>query len=221
LRRSTLAILIIGLVLLLDQVIKVWVKTNMYIGQEIFLFGTDWFRINFRENEGMAFGMAFGGYYGKMALSLFRVIASGLMIYLLTFIIKQKASYLIVISLSLVIGGALGNVIDCLFYGLIFSGSFHGFATFLPEAGGYADFLQGKVVDMFYLPIWGGVYPDWFPFIGGGNFLYFQSIFNIADLAITVGIISILLFHNQLLALEPEKETENKEPLTQEPDPAH
>jgi len=174
----------------------------MYIGQESFLFGQEWFRLHFRENEGMAFGLTLGGYYGKMALSLFRICASVLMIYFLIYLIRQKASRFIIFSLSLVIAGAIGNVLDCLFYGLLFSGSYHGMATFLPEAGGYAGMLHGKVVDMFYLPIWGGNYPDWFPLIGGDSFLYFQSIFNIADLAITFGILFILFSHNELLAPE-------------------
>lgn len=207
-RRSTLAILIIGTVLLLDQALKIWVKTNMYIGQEIFLFGQDWCRLHFRENEGMAFGLTFGGYHGKTALSLFRIFASALMIYLLVNLIKQQASKRIIVALSLVIGGAIGNVIDCLFYGILFSASFHGFAQFLPEGGGYASMLHGKVVDMFYFPIWGGFYPDWVPVIGGDPFMYFQSIFNIADLAITIGIVFILFSHNQLLELDKKKDSE-------------
>ncbi len=200
LRRSTLAIFIISVILLLDQAVKIWVKTNMYIGQETFLFGLDWCRLHFRENEGMAFGLTYGGYHGKTVLSLFRVCASVLMIYFLSYLIKQKASKKIIASLSLVIAGAIGNVIDCLFYGLLFSGSSHGIARFLPQGGGYADFLHGKVVDMFYLPIWGGHYPDWLPLLGGDQFLYFQSIFNIADFAITAGILMILFSHNELLS---------------------
>lgn len=178
----------------------------MYIGQEIFLFGQDWCRLHFRENEGMAFGLTFGGYHGKTALSLFRICASALMIYLLVNLIKQHASKRIILALSLVIAGAIGNVIDCLFYGVLFSAGFHGIAKFLPDGGGYADVLHGKVVDMFYFPMWGGFYPDWLPFIGGDPFMYFQSIFNIADLAITIGILLILFSHNQLLELDKEKD---------------
>ncbi|MEN8225590.1 MAG: lipoprotein signal peptidase, partial [Bacteroidota bacterium] len=171
-KRSSLIILTIIVVLLLDQVLKVWVKTNMTLGEEFSVIG-DWFLIHFTENEGMAFGMTLGGGYGKLALSIFRIIAVMLIGYYLVFLSKTGAKMGLIFSVSLVFVGALGNIVDSVFYGMIFNqSSFHSVAEFLPEAGGYGGVLRGKVVDMFYFPLFYGSYPEWIPFKGGDSFIF-------------------------------------------------
>jgi len=193
-KRTYLPFVIIGAVLLIDQILKFWVKTNMFLHQEFVIF--DWFRIHFLENEGMAFGMSFGGETGKLILSLLRiVVVIGIGWWLYDLVRKKEESKWTIVAISLVVAGALGNIIDGCFYGLIFSESgIYGHvgaqvAQFLPEGGGYAPFLHGKVVDMFYFPMFEGTYPQWFPWVGGEYFLFFRPVFNIADSAITVGII--------------------------------
>lgn len=183
--------LLIFLILLLDQVLKVWIKTNLMLGQEIQFF--DWFIIHFTENKGMAFGMEFGGNIGKYILSIFRIIAIiGIGFYWLKLtktIIKKGIVY----SVALILAGAIGNMIDSAFYGLIFSESYGQIASCFE--GGYSSFLQGKVVDMFYFPIINGHFPNWLPLLGGNHFIFFRPVFNIADAAISVGVINILIFH--------------------------
>lgn len=183
-------------VLLIDQVVKFWIKTNMMLGQEFKVMG-DWFIIHFTENNGMAFGMEFWGVYGKIALSIFRILAvTGIGYYLYTLIKKEeKTGY--IISISLILAGALGNIIDSAFYGMIFNDSFMQVASFLPEGGGYSTFLHGKVVDMFYFPLFEGNYPSWFPFNANEPFIFFRPVFNIADSAISVGVVIILLFQKR------------------------
>ncbi len=194
-KRYLISFGIILLVLIIDQVLKIWVKTHMMLGEEHRI--TDWFIIQFLENEGMAFSMKFGGKYGKLALSLFRVFAIGAMFWYLVKIIKQRLNYYQIIALSLIVAGALGNLIDSAFYGLIFDSSLHQVASFMPEGGGYAPFLHGEVVDMFYFPLFRGNYPDWFPFVGGNSFLFFRPVFNVADSAITSGVIFMILFYKK------------------------
>jgi signal peptidase II len=186
------SLLVIFSVIFLDQALKIWIKTNMMLSDEFKVF--DWFYIHFVENNGMAFGMEFAGEYGKMALSIFRIIAVSAIGYYLYRMMQKGAPTGFVISVSLIMAGAIGNIIDSAFYGLLFNDSYSQVATFLPDGGGYATFLHGKVVDMFYFPILKGVYPTWLPFVGGDTFVFFRPVFNLADSAITIGIGTIIIF---------------------------
>ena len=181
------------IVLIADQFLKFWIKTNMVLGQEFQVF--DWFIIHFTENNGMAFGIEFGGLTGKILLTLFRIIVVGLAIYYLRKMISTRFRTGALISVGLIMGGAVGNIIDSVFYGVIFNDSYNNIASFLPEAGGYAPFLQGKVVDMFYFPLINTHFPNWLPVFGGEHFIFFRPVFNIADAGISIGIILILLFY--------------------------
>lgn len=198
------SLLIIFLILLIDQALKIWIKTNMYIGQEYNVFG-NWFIIHFTENEGMAFGMKFGGEYGKLILSLFRIVAVAAIGWYLYRLIKENADKLYIICMSLIFAGAVGNIIDSVFYGLIFSESYFNIAQFMPAEGGYAGLLHGKVVDMFYFPLFSGYYPDWFPLWGGEDFLFFRPVFNIADSAISIGVVLLIIFQKRFFKKENDK----------------
>ena len=164
--KFTKSLLIVFLILIIDQTIKFWIKTNMILGEEIFVLG-DWFRLHFTENKGMAFGIELGGSYGKLALSIFRIIAIVGIVWYLFNISKNNSHWATIISISFVLAGAIGNIIDSAFYGIIFDASSNQIATVFPENGGYGTFLHGSVVDMFYFPMLNGVYPDWVPFLGG------------------------------------------------------
>lgn len=181
----------------------------MRLGEEFLVFG-EWFRIHFTENEGMAFGMAFGGDAGKVALSLFRIFAVIFIAYFLIKFIRQNAHKGLIIGFSLILAGAIGNIIDSVFYGVIFNHSFGQVATMFPEEGGYAPLLFGRVVDMFYFPIIQTTYPEWFPFWGGDSLIFFKPIFNVADAAITIGVVMILFLQKHLLAetSSPKKNAE-------------
>ncbi|MGC9330524.1 MAG: lipoprotein signal peptidase [Bacteroidales bacterium] len=188
---------IILLIIIIDQALKIWVKTHMMLGEEYRI--TDWFIIHFTENQGMAFGMEFGGKSGKLILSLFRIVAIGFMGWYLFQSIKKGTNYYFITALSLIIAGALGNLIDSAFYGLIFEHSSFHVADMFPEAGGYGKFLHGKVVDMFYFPIINGFYPEWVPKIGGQAFTFFKPVFNIADASITTGVFVFILFYKKVI----------------------
>ncbi|HCT30361.1 MAG TPA: lipoprotein signal peptidase [Bacteroidales bacterium] len=195
---SKKSILLVFLILLVDQVVKIWIKTHMVIGDEYHVFG-HWFIIHFTENNGMAFGMEFWGKSGKLFLSLFRIIAIVAIGYYVVRIIKQNSSAGLVLGISAILAGAIGNLIDSAFYGMIFTDSFAEVARFLPAEGGYASFLHGRVVDMLYFPIVNTTYPSWFPFVGGESFVFFRPVFNIADSAITTGVLYLLIFQRKIL----------------------
>lgn len=216
-KKSLIAIAIILGILILDQVLKIWIKTNFTLGQELNIIG-DKIKLHFVENEGMAFGMTFGGSWGKLFLSLFRVVAISLLIYYLCKIIKAGENLFYIICISLIIAGATGNLIDSAFYGLIFNEStYYQVATMFPPEGGYAPFLHGKVVDMFYCPIIETTYPTWFPFVGGKELLFFRPVFNVADSAITVSVFLLLIFYKRIFgesileSLKLKKKSSNSE----------
>lgn len=191
----------IFLVLLADQLLKVWVKLHFTIGQHIPADPTGWYFLHFIENDGMAFGMKFGGQMGKLMLTLFRIVAVLGIGWYLRGIIKLKAKSGLILCVSLVFAGALGNILDSTFYGVLFSRSTSiDVATFLPMEGGYAPLLHGWVVDMFYFPIWQGHFPNWLPYWGGEEFEFFRPVFNLADAAITVGILWLILFQRNEFA---------------------
>ena len=194
--KSKLSFLVIFVIIILDQSLKIWIKTHMFLGQEIHVFG-NWFIIHFTENNGMAFGYEFAGSFGKIFLSLFRILAVVLIAWYLHKLIKSKAPVLVIISISMIFAGALGNIIDSAFYGIIFNNSFYQTATFFPEGGGYAGFLHGRVVDMFYFPLISGHFPQWFPVWGSEEFIFFRPIFNIADSSITIGVFLIIFFQKK------------------------
>ena len=204
-------------ILFIDQVIKIWIKTNFHIGEEISLIG-NWAKLHFIENEGMAFGMSLGGEFGKLALTLFRIIASVLIFIYLRKIIDKKESKLNIYSISLIFAGAVGNIIDSIFYGIVFSEStYFSIAEIFPSNGGYGTLLHGKVVDMFYFPIINTSFPTWMPFIGGEPFTFFNAIFNIADISISVGVgllvISLLFFQKKEENIEKDNIKNSKETL--------
>ena len=195
LSKGTRLTLFVIVLLIIDQVIKILVKTNMTLGQSIPVFGT-WFKIHFIENVGMAFGMSFGGGIGKFLLTFFRIILGiAIIIYIRKLLKKPDTPTGVLYGLAAIMCGAFGNIIDSLFYGLIFSEStFTQVATLFPPEGGYAGMFFGKVVDMFYFPIIDTTFPDWMPLVGGRPFRFFDAIFNFADSCITVGAIYLILF---------------------------
>lgn len=187
------ALLTVFLILLIDQISKIWIKTHFTLGESISVTG--WFKILFVENNGMAFGIEV---LGKLFLSLFRIAAIALIGYFLYKLTGKKGSYKYgyIVCIALIFAGAAGNIIDSLFYGLLFSEStYRSVAVLLPVGGGYAPFLYGKVVDMLYFPLFGFYWPQWVPFVGGEYFEFFRPVFNIADSAISVGVIVLILFY--------------------------
>lgn len=195
------SVALIVVFLILDQTIKIWIKTHMMLGEEFSVFG-DWFLIHFIENNGMAFGMELEGEWGKMLLSLFRIFAVCGIGWYLYDICTKKAPLGLIISISLIFAGAMGNIIDSAFYGLVFNDSYYQVASFLPESGGYSSFLHGKVVDMLYFPLLEGRFPDWMPVWGGEHYVFFRPVFNIADSYITIGVTFILLFQRKYFMKE-------------------
>ena len=185
-----LAILLVLVILVIDQIIKIEVKTNMSLGQAIHI--TDWFYIDFVENNGMAYGMTF---INKLFLSLLRLVAIGVIGWYMYKVVKQGVRTRYIVFLSMILAGAAGNMVDSMFYGLIFDASTpFGISSFVPFGTGYADFLTGKVVDMFYFPLIVTTYPDWFPIKGGDELIFFSPVFNFADASISVGVACLLLF---------------------------
>jgi len=188
LKRGPFVIMVVVLVIILDQWLKIWIKTNLHYGEEFNMLGLEWARIHFVENPGMAFGLELAGDYGKLILSLFRIVVVTAMGYYLYILVKEKVSYGMLLSIGLIMAGALGNIIDSAFYGLIFSASSsHSIAEMFPVSG---------------------FFPDWFPFWGGEPFLFFRPVFNLADSAITTGVFSIILFYRHLFQ-EDELEASN------------
>ncbi len=197
---------IIFLVLIVDQWSKVLVKTTMYLGQEFPVLG-NWFYIHFTENPGMAFGMEFGGDYGKLALSLFRIVAVSAIGYVLFTLPKETPKGLKICG-ALVLAGAIGNIIDSVFYGVIFNDSFNQLASFLPAEGGYSSLLHGRVVDMFWFPLFEGTFPEWFPLWAGEEFLFFRPVFNVADASISIGIALIFILYRDFFKNKPIQQEE-------------
>jgi signal peptidase II len=189
--KGRLAVILIIAILLIDQFIKIWVKTHMELHESIRV--TNWFYIAFIENNGMAYGMQIGS---KLLLSLFRVVAIGALgyyIWLQTH--KPNVRWGYIVCLSMILAGAAGNLIDCMFYGLCFDASTVGnVSQFVGQGNGYESFLMGRVVDMFYFPLIVTTYPDWFPIYGGEEFIFFSPVFNFADSSISVGVVALLLF---------------------------
>lgn len=194
--RATLVLIISLLIVIIDQASKIWIKTHFYLGEDMRIFS--WFHLYFIENNGMAFGMEIGS---KLVLTLFRIVAVGLLIWYVTLIYRMKTipkGYLV--CLSFIIAGAAGNIFDCVFYGLIFNNPFPPqLATLFPAGGGYAPVFLGRVVDMLYFPLFSFVWPSWMPWVGGQEFLFFQPIFNIADAAISCGIVVLLIFYHKYI----------------------
>jgi signal peptidase II len=207
------AIAIILLILLIDQIIKIWVKTHLKLPYPCSecpnadlndLVITNWFRIRFIENPGMAMGI---DVFGKLFLTVFRIVASIAIAYYIYLLIRNKFHFGYIILISMIFAGAVGNIIDSVFYGVIFSGStYEHVATLFPPEGGYGSWLHGEVVDMFYFKLFHFRWPSWIPWIGGSNFEFFRYIFNFADASISVGIIVLLLFFRKTLSLSFEKQ---------------
>ncbi|WP_339646984.1 lipoprotein signal peptidase [uncultured Salegentibacter sp.] len=197
------ASVIIVLVLLIDQISKFYIKTNFSLGEEVPVF--DWFRILFVENEGMAWGTKIPGEYGKLFLTLFRLVAIVGIGYWLWDSVRKNGSRILITAIALIFAGAFGNIIDSVFYGIIFNDSYGQVAEFMPAQGGYGTLFHGKVVDMLYFPLWQGNLPEWIPFWGGNYFTFFEPVFNIADTAISAGVILLLLFNKRAFPKEEEE----------------
>ena len=209
--------LIISAIIIVDQALKIWIKTGHPTGEVTRVFGMDWFRLHFIENPGMAWGWKFGNETGKMVLTLFRLAAVIFGTWYLGRIIKQEYKRGFIICAALIYAGALGNLIDSMFYGMIFDKGlkydpaindylqYGGIAEF--SSNGYSSFLHGSVVDMFYFPMFKGNFPSWFPFVGGDEFEFFSAIFNIADASISIGVITLLLFQKRFFKKNLPAET--------------
>ena len=192
-RRSVLATLIVVGILFIDQLIKIWVKTNMTLHEQIEILS--WFKIVFIENNGMAYGMELGS---KLVLSLFRVVAISALVYYMVGLVKRQVRLGYLVCLSMILAGAIGNLLDSMFYGLMFNASSEFYTSyFVPFGSGYAPFLMGKVVDMFYFPLIVTTWPDWVPVVGGNPYVFFSPVFNFADSSISVGVVLLLLFYRK------------------------
>jgi signal peptidase II len=192
-KRGWLAAAIVLAVLVIDQVIKIWVKTHMMLHEQIEVLS--WFKIVFIENNGMAYGMEIGS---KLVLSIFRIVAIGILGWYIAQQVKKQARWGYIVCLAMIMAGAAGNIFDSMFYGLIFNASSEFYTSyFVPFGTGYAPFLMGKVVDMFYFPLIVTTWPDWIPYVGGNPYVFFSQIFNFADSSISVGVVLLLLFYRK------------------------
>jgi signal peptidase II len=226
------AFFIIGIILLIDQVSKIYIKTHFVLGEEIKVFGLDWFRIHFLENNGMAWGKEFGGRSGKLFLTLFRLVAIAGIGYWLYDAVKNNSHRILITAIALIFAGALGNIIDSVFYGIFFSDSYRQVATFLPAEGGYNSLFYGKVVDMLYFPMVDTMLPDWvpsisfdfptwLPLVGGDHFslfenrnlTFFDPVFNVADTAISTGVGLLIVFNKTIF---PKKKPAVSEIIAEE-----
>lgn len=191
--------LMIFLIILVDQILKFWIKLHFVYGDGFDLLGFSWAKIQFVENEGMAFGWLLGGKMGKLLLTSFRMLAVPAGVYYIYYLIKRNYHPGLIFAVGLIVAGALGNLIDSIFYGVIFSHSYGQIATLFPPDGGYGELLHGRVVDMFYFPLVQTTWPQWIPIIGGSELSFFQYIFNVADSAISIGVFCILIFNKKFL----------------------
>ncbi len=191
-KQAWLVIIFVAAIIVVDQIVKILVKTNMQIGEDIPLIG-EWCRLHFIENEGFAFGTKFGGVVGKYILTSIRLVASGLIIWYIGRMIKRGTRTSLIMAFAIVLAGAIGNLIDSLFYGLIFNAPNYEIATLFPPEGGYAPLFLGRVVDMFYFPLFEFDWPMWVPLVGGEHFEFFSAIFNVADSAVTIGVVWLLV----------------------------
>jgi len=206
------SIFIIILILVIDQISKIYIKTNFMLGESITVF--EWFKIAFVENEGMAWGAKIPGKYGKLFLTLFRLVAIVGIGYWLWDSVRKKYSKILIVSIALIFAGALGNIIDSVFYGLIFEDSHRHVAEMFPTDGGYGTLFHGKVVDMLHFPMWEGFFPSWIPFWGGDYFTFFDPVFNIADMSISTGF-GLLIVFNKRAFPKDEKEENTSEDKTE------
>ncbi len=210
-KRSHLVILVVLLVLIIDQFSKIWIKTHFTYGQEIHILGLDWARIHFIENDGMAFGWSFGGSTGKLILTVFRIVAVGVLFYIIRSMVVQKEAKGLILCFSLILAGALGNILDSVLYGYLFTESGYAqLARWWPGHGTGRGLLYGKVVDMLYFPMFDFILPDWIPFRGGTRFQFFKPVFNIADSSIFLGVSGLLLFfRSYFFSNKPKENSEN------------
>lgn len=207
-RRGLIAALIIAVIIIIDQALKIWVKTHFYLGESLPIFS--WFQLVFIQNNGMAFGWEIGS---KLLLTLVRICTVGFLIYYIYRIhARREATIGYLVCLALIVAGAAGNIIDCVFYGLIFDNPMPPYlATMFPASGGYGTLMHGLVVDMFYFPLCEWYWPEWLPFVGGEHFVFFRPVFNFADAAISVGMAILILFYSQQISTVPWRKKQQKE----------